>query len=61
MQTFVVQLACSSGGYLPTDRAVAGGGYGAEIASNRVGPEGGQALVEQTLNLIDEVWGDRAK
>ncbi len=56
LQTFTVQLACSSSGYLPTARAVAGGGYGAEIASNSVGPEGGQALVDQTVKLIDEMW-----
>ena len=61
LQTFVVQLACSSGGYLPTVKAVAGGGYGAEVVSNRVGPEGGQALVEQTLSLIDEMWNDGVK
>jgi len=56
LQTFVVQLACSSGGYLPTTKAVAGGGYGAEIASNRVGVEGGQALVDRTVELISEMW-----
>ena len=53
LQTFIVQLACSSGGYLPTAKAVAGGGYGAEITSNKVGPEGGQELVNQTVNLIN--------
>jgi len=56
LQTFVVQLACSSGGYLPTAKAVAGGGYGAEVASNRVGPEGGQALVDRTVELVSEMW-----
>lgn len=43
-------------GYLPTAKAVAGGSYGAEIASNRVGPEGGQVLVESTLDAIAELW-----
>ena len=61
LQTFVVQLACSSGGYLPTAKAVAGGGYGAEIASNRVGPEGGQVLVNQTVKLINEMWDGETK
>lgn len=56
MQTFVIQLACSSGGYLPTAKAVKGGGYGAEVASNRVGPEGGQTLVDRTVELISEMW-----
>ncbi len=55
-QTFVVQLACDSAGYLPTAKAVAGGGYGAEIASNRVGPEGGQALVDRTVALINSLF-----
>ena len=53
LQTFVVQLACSSGGYLPTTKAVKGGGYGAEAPSNRVGPEGGQVLVDRTVELIN--------
>ena len=59
LQTFIVQLACSSGGYLPTAKAVAGGGYGAEITSNRVGPEGGQELVNQTVNLINGMYSPR--
>ncbi len=58
LQTFVVQLACSTGGYLPTTKAVAGGGYGAEVASNRVGPEGGQVLVDRIVELIGAMWGD---
>ena len=45
-----------SGTYLPTDRAAAGGGYSAIVQSNRVGPRGGQILVEQTLKLIDTLW-----
>jgi hypothetical protein len=58
LQTFVVQLACASnwGEYLPTAKAVAGGGYGAEIVSNLVGPEGGQMLVDQTVKLINGMW-----
>jgi hypothetical protein len=55
VQTFVIQLVCS-GGYLPTERAVRGGGYGAVIQSSRVGPEGGQSLVDQTVRAIEELW-----
>lgn len=55
LQTFVVQLA-GPGTYLPTSKAVAGGGYSAVCQSNVVGPEGGQRLVERTLALIDELW-----
>ncbi|MBM3238822.1 hypothetical protein FJZ31_21235 [Candidatus Poribacteria bacterium] len=54
LQTFIVQLACGYSGYLPTAKAVAAGGYGAEIPSNRVGPEGGQELVNQTVKLISQ-------
>lgn len=55
IQTFVIQLA-GSGGYLPTTRAVLGGGYSAVIQSSRVGPEGGQVLVEQTVGAWKELW-----
>lgn len=56
VQTFLIQLAVSSGGYLPTPRAVAGGSYSAIIQSSRVGPEGGQALVEETVAAWDAFW-----
>jgi len=54
--TLVVQLANGGGTYLPSERAVQGGGYGAVIQSNTVGPEGGQVLVEETLKMIDGMW-----
>lgn len=57
LQTFLVQLA-GGGSYLPTEKAVAAKSYGAEIASNLVGPEGGQELVNQTVELIDQMWKD---
>jgi hypothetical protein len=56
VQTFVVQLAASSYGYLPTERAVRGGHYSAVIQSSRIGPEGGQVLVERTVEAINELW-----
>jgi hypothetical protein len=55
VQTFVVQLA-GRGTYLPTGRSVAGGAYGAVPASTVIGPEGGDELVEGTLEMIDEIW-----
>lgn len=55
VQTFLIQLA-GSGTYVPTVRAVAGGAYGAVPASNLIGPEGGQELVEKTLELINTLW-----
>jgi len=54
--TLVVQLANGGGTYLPSERAVKGGGYGAVIQSNTVGPEGGQMLVEETLKMVDSMW-----
>jgi hypothetical protein len=59
VQTFVIQLAGSGISYLPTERAVRGGGYGAEVQSNQVGPEGGQMLVDRTVEAIDSVFGPR--
>lgn len=55
-QTFVTQLACASGMYLPTAEAVRGGGYSAEVNSNLVGPEGGQVLVDRTVERINALW-----
>ena len=46
----------SSGTYLPSARAVEGGGYGAVIQSNVVGPAGGQVLVEETLKMINAMF-----
>ncbi len=48
--TLLVQLSSGNSGYLPTARAVKGGGYSAD--KFRVGPEGGQALVEETIKQI---------
>jgi hypothetical protein len=55
LQTFVVQLA-GPGTYLPSGRAVRGGGYSAVAESNEVGPEGGQVLVDHTVARIAELF-----
>jgi hypothetical protein len=55
VQTFVIQLV-GPGTYLPTERAVRGGHYSAIVHSSLVGPEGGQVLVDRTVELIDSVW-----
>ena len=55
LQTFIVQLA-GNGTYLPTERAMKGGSYGAYIASTPVGPEGGQEIVEKELKSINSMW-----
>ena len=55
VETFVIQLV-GAGTYLPTERAVRGGHYSAIVHSNLVGPEGGQLLVDRTVELIDSMW-----
>jgi hypothetical protein len=55
-QTFLTQLAAGSGKYLPTPKAIEGGSYSAMPVSNRVGPEGGQMLVEETVRAIRTLW-----
>ena len=58
LQTFVIQLAGTSGKYVPTEKAVEGGSYSAGINSNLVGPEGGQVLVDRTVEAINSLWSD---
>ena len=55
-QTFLIQLTGESGGYLPTAKAIQGGSYSALPTSNKVGPEGGQELVNETLKAIGSFW-----
>ncbi|MCX6984781.1 MAG: hypothetical protein NT118_08540 [Lentisphaerae bacterium] len=55
IQTFMIQLA-GNGTYLPTERAMKGGGYGAYIASTPIGPDGGQMIVEECLRNMDELF-----
>jgi hypothetical protein len=52
--TMLVQLSSGNSGYLPTARAVKGGGYSAD--KFRVGPEGGQVLVEETIKQISVLF-----
>lgn len=57
VQTFLVQLV-GPGSYVPTQRSVEGGAYGAVPASSIVGPEGGRELVEKTLATLEDLWDD---
>jgi sugar phosphate isomerase/epimerase len=52
--TLVVQIAGQDCGYLPTERAVRGGGYSAE--NFLVGPAGGQVLVDETVKRVNELF-----
>ena len=60
LQTFLIQLADGSGNgfYLPTKRAFDGGHYSALIKSNWVGPEGGDVLVDATVDDINSLFSD---
>ena len=55
-QTFIVQLCCGSGYYLPTEKAEKAGHYSAYISSGYVGHEGGDLLVRNTLSEIQKLW-----
>ncbi|MVZ63888.1 hypothetical protein [Sphingobacterium humi] len=55
LQTLVVQLA-GAGTYLPTQKAIYGGGYSAVGESDIVGAAGGEALVKRTVELINSCW-----
>jgi hypothetical protein len=57
IQTLVVQLA-GHGWYLPTEAAARGGSYSAVVHGVRVGPEGGQMLVDQTVEAIKALWNE---
>ncbi|NQT89022.1 hypothetical protein HQ560_19795 [bacterium] len=56
VQTFLIQLACSSGIYLPTAKAIAGGHYSTSLHTAPVGPKGGKALVQRTVAAINALW-----
>jgi hypothetical protein len=57
-QTFIVQLACGTGGYLPTEKAERAGHYSAYITSGKVGHEGGDLLVRRQLGEINAMFKD---
>ena len=59
LQTFLIQLAGPGATYVPTERAERGGGYSAIVESSRVGSEGGQVLVERTVEAINALWPAR--
>ena len=57
-QTFLIQLANGSEGYLPTKKAEEGGHYSAFISSWIVGHVGGEQLVRETLQDIHRLFED---
>ena len=57
-QTVIVQLVTDEygqGSYLATERAVANKGYSATPYCNQVSPQGGQELVNETLDMLKKM------
>ena len=57
-QTFLIQLAHGTEGYLPTEKAQKGGHYSAFLASGLVGHAGGEQLVRETLKNINKLFAE---
>ncbi len=55
-QTLLVQKSGCNGTYLASERSISHGGYGSVPASTDIGPEGGEMLVEWTVNGLKELW-----
>lgn len=55
-QTFLIQLCCGYGTYLPTEKAEKGGHYSAYVSSGIIGHEGGDMLVRKTVSEINSMW-----
>ena len=55
-QTFIVQLCCGGGLYLPTEKAEKAGHYSAYVSSGNTGHEGGDLLVRESIKEINEMW-----
>ena len=51
-----MQLANGAEGYLPTEKAEKGGHYSAFVSSGLVGHDGGNQLVDETLQHIKELF-----
>lgn len=60
-QTFVLQLTNGCGMYLPTALAIEGGSYSGLPHVNKVGPEGGQILVDRTVRAMQTLFPTAAK
>ncbi len=60
LQTFVVQLAGAKN-YLPTAKAIEGGGYSVIMQSSFVGAEGGKILTDTTVEMINKMFDEGNK
>ena len=61
-QTIIIQLASQIAeggeGYVPSQYAVQGGGYGAIPQSNSIGAEGGQLYAEKTIEAVNALFDE---
>ena len=57
--TFLIQLACGSKGYLPTEKAEKGSHYSAYASSGFVGHEGGDLLVRKSVEAINAFFAEK--
>ena len=57
-QTFIMQLTCGAGSYLPTEKAEKGGHYSAYISSGNVGHEGGDMMVRKDIDVINAMFAE---
>ncbi len=55
-QTFIMQLSCGAGGYLPTEKAEKAGHYSAYISSGWVGHEAGDLFTRENINEINKMF-----
>lgn len=55
-QTMIAQLSCGSFVYLPTELGIKGGSYSTYVSDGFIGPEGGQLLVEKTLDMLQNLY-----
>ena len=55
-QTFIAQLTNGILEYLPTKKAQEAGHYSAYVSSGYVGYEGGELLVNATLDMINDLF-----
>lgn len=55
-QTLIAQLCCGAFNYLPTAYGISGGSYSCGISDGFVGPKGGDALVENSLDMIKQLF-----
>ncbi len=58
-QTFIMQLSCGRGGYLPTEKAEKGGHYSAYVASGNVGHEGGDMMIRIMIDHINRMFKEQ--